>query len=66
MFGCYTRAKRIAQAALIALPWLSRARAEECAAPRDTSCPGETALALLLQPQLLSGRFSDKRYSGFI
>lgn len=60
MFGCYTRAKRMTQAALIALPWLPRARAKESAAPRerrapgDTSCPGETALALLVQPELLS------------
>lgn len=34
--------------------------------PRDTSCPGETALALLLQPELLSDRFSDKTCSRFI
>lgn len=37
------------QAALIALPWLSRARAEEAAAPRARGAPG-TGPAQVRQP----------------
>lgn len=73
MFGCYTRAKRMTQAALIALPWLPRARAKESAAPRERRAPG-THPAQVRQPWHCSCSqscfqtvtFSDKTYCRFL